>query len=147
MAFTTENLTTFLGKPAQDVFLTAPFAEWQQEKTVDDEIEKIDYVFRENGVDFVCDLDNSINTIFIHNDAKRCFKVGIVDMPFNTKRETLVKRYGKPSELGDEFSDSDLGDFGAWIRFEFPKFAIHFEFHRKREEIKLITIMRPDVVP
>lgn len=126
-----------------------PFRNWTVEKSVETDLEKplVDYVFAENGVDFVCDEGNKVNSIFLHADESRCFKEGVGDLPFAASRQEVLARLGTPSRSGGRTSDPVLGEYGAWDRFARRGYAIHVEYRLDTSGIRKITLMRADVVP
>jgi hypothetical protein len=126
-----------------------PFKDWAVGKSFETGLEKlrIDYVFAQNGMAFVCDENDKVDTIFLFNDKSRCFKDGVQDLPFNANRREVIARLGSPSKSGGKISDPILGAYGAWDRFARSGYAIHVEYRLDVEVINKITLMRADVVP
>jgi hypothetical protein len=149
MTFTIETLSRYLGRPASVLLADPPFKDWAVEKSFEADLEKplIDYVFAQNGMDFVCDEDHKVTCIFMYSDELRCFKEGVQDLPFSSNRREVSARLGSPSKSGGRISDPILGEHGAWDRFARPGYAIHVEYRLDVEVISRITLMRADVVP
>ncbi len=146
---TTETLSHYLGKKASVLLADPPFKNWSFTKSFETDLQKprIDYVFAQDGMDFVCDNEDRVESIFLYSDASRCFKGGVLDLPFTASREEVFARFGSPSKSGGRISDPILGEYGAWDRFARFGYAIHVEFHRDASGIKKITLMRADAVP
>lgn len=142
------NIEKYLGNRASDIFLETPFKDWVFERRVENDLRepRIDYVFIKNGIDFVCDGEEKIRTIFIYNDDNRCFEEGIEDFPFSLTRGEVLRRLGSPSKSGGLVNDPILGDSGAWDRFVRPDYSIHVEYRLHSDCINKITFMRSDVL-
>lgn len=149
MSLTIEILANYLGRPASVMLADAPFKNWAFEKFFENDLEEplVDYVFRQNGVDFVCDGEDKVTTIFLYSNESRCFEEPLLDVPFSTTRQQVVDRYGLPSKSGGRVNDPILGEYGAWDRFTRPGYSIHFEYRMDADCITKITLMRADVVP
>ncbi len=148
MTLTTEMLASYLGREASDLLADLPFRNWTVKRTVDTDLEKprIDYVFTHNGMDFVCDEEDNVSCIFFFSDESRCFNEGIQDLPFALSRREVLARYGSPAKSGG-ISIGILGAFGPWDRFARGNYSIHVHFHMEVDRIKLVTLMRADIVP
>lgn len=149
MTLTTETLASYLGRKASALLGDPPFKNWIFEKSVETDLEKplIDYVFTQNGMDFVCDGEDKVNSIFLYFDESRSFREGVQDLPFASSRQEVFARLGSPSRSGGRVSDPILGEYGAWDRFERSGYVIHVEYRLDADLIKKITLMRADVVP
>lgn len=146
MDFTTETLARYLGAPTSMLLAEAPFKDWIFEKSFETDLEelRIDYVFPEGGVALICDGDDRLNTIFLY--ANR-FEGDLPDLPFASKRQEVIKRFGAPSKSGGKLSDPILGDYGPWDRFARYGYSIHVAYAVDADTISRITLMRDDVVP
>lgn len=149
MSLTTETLANYLGRGASTLLGDPPFKNWTFEKSFEADLEKplIDYVFAQDGFDFVCDEKNKVQSIFLYADQSRCFKEGVQDLPFTSNRQEVIARLGSPSKSGGRISDPILGEYGAWDRFERSGYSIHVEYRLDAYAINKITLMRADVVP
>ena len=149
MTLTTETLSKYLGREASILLGDPPFKNWTFEKSFETDLERplIDYVFSQNGMDFVCDEEDKVNSIFLYADESRCFTAGVQDLPFSASRHEVIARLGSPSKSGGGINDPILGEHGPWDRFARPGYAIHVEYWTDFDSIKKITLMRADVVP
>jgi hypothetical protein len=149
MTLTIETLARYLGRQASVLLADPPFKDWAFERSLETGLEKlrIDYVFAHNGMDFVCDEDDKVDTIFFYADKSRCFKEGVQELPFSANRREVIARLGSPSKSGGKISDPILGEYGAWDLFARPGYAIHVEYRLDVDVINKITLMRADVVP
>ena len=140
---------SLLGKQASILLADSPFKDWTFKKSFEADLEKplIDYVFAHNGMDFVCDEHDKVNTIFLYFDKFRSFKESIQDLPSSTSRREVIARLGSPSKSGGRINDPILGKYGAWDRFTRPGYAIHVEYRLDVEIINKITLIRADVIP
>lgn len=146
---TTKTLANYLGKPASNILDDAPFRDWFYERTIETDLEKprIDYVFAHDGIDFVCDGEDNVRSIFLYFDEVRCFDENLVDIPYLAPREQIVESLGAPSKSGGRIKDPVLGEYGAWDRFIRPGYAIHVEYRVDVDRLKKVTLMRADAVP
>lgn len=149
MTLTTNLLASYLGRPADELLAVPPFSGWQWHRSVEKDLDSplIDYVSQQEGMDFVCDEAENVRTIFAYNDPTRRFVDGLDDLPFSFTRQQVRDRLGRPSKSGEPMTDSILGMFGAWDRFENTQFTVHIEYQLDSMSIKKITIMRGDSVP
>jgi hypothetical protein len=146
---TIETLANYLGSEASTLLANAPFKDWSFEKSFENDLEEplIDYVFPHNGMDFVCDAEDKVETIFLYADESRCFKEGVEDLPFTSGRREVIARLGCPSKSGGRLSDPLLGESGPWDRFARSGYVIHVQYRPDADVINQITLMRADVVP
>jgi len=142
-------IASYLGKDASVLLAEPPFNSWTYEKSFEDDLEKprIDYVFAQGGMDFVCDRESKVRTIFLYSDDLRCFNENVQDLPLTSSRQTVIDYLGVPSKSGGKINDPILGEYGAWDRFVRPGYAIHVEYRLDVDIINKITLMRADVVP
>lgn len=149
MTLTTQALSNYLGREASTLLADPPFKNWTFEKSFETDLEKplIDYVFAQDGMDFVCDGEDRVNSIFLYADESRYFKIGVQDLPFSLSRTDVISSLGSPSKSGSRISDPILGEYGAWDRFARSGYVIHLEYNIDADAIKKITLMRADVVP
>ena len=149
MTLTTADLAKYLGKPSEYLLAEPPFNRWEWKKSVETSLPEpvTDYVFPNNGMDFVCDVLRLIRTIFVYNKNERRFHEELVDLPFRLNRQQVLDRQGIPSKSGERVVDSILGEYGAWDRFENDNFALHVQYDLDGSSIQQITLIRPDAVP
>lgn len=149
MTLTIKILADYLGREASILLADPPFKDWTFEKSFENDLEKplIDYVFAQDGMDFVCDGEDKVNCIFLYSDESRCFKDGVQDLPWTASRQEVIARLGTPSKSGGRISDLILGEYGEWDRFTRSGYSIHVEYRLDAAAIRRITLMRADVVP
>jgi hypothetical protein len=149
MSLTIETLANYLGREASTLLGDPPFKNWTFEKSFENDLEKplIDYVFAQDGFDFVCDDEDKVQSIFLYCDESRRFDEGVQDLPFTSSRQVVIACLGPPSKSGGKVTSRILGECGAWDRFARPEYAIHVEYRLNADIINKITLMRADVVP
>lgn len=149
MNLTIETLANYLGKDASTLMGDTPFKNWTFERSIEKDLDKplIDYVSSEGGIDFVCDDEDKVQSIFLYCDKSRRFKENIQDMPFSSGRQAVLAHLGSPSKSGGKVTSRFLGECGAWDRFSRPEYAVHIEYRLDADAISKITLMRADVVP
>jgi len=139
----------YVGSYVSELLQGEPFKHWPVERSVDDDLDEIliNYIFDGHGLSVICDNDERIRTVFLHADDYGSFREPAFEIPFSTSREGVLKHFGTPSKSGGKFTDPVLGEYGGWDRFSLPYVTIHVEYKPDADEIKLITLMRNDVVP
>lgn len=141
------NITEFIGASVKELLSVAPFNKENVQRTLELRTDRpsIDYEFISIGVAVVCDLDETIRTIFLSSDRIR--DIRIIPFSFSMKREEIRNELGRPSKSGAESKSPILGPSGAWDRFKFKTFTFHIEYKPGSEEINKVTLMRNDIVP
>jgi hypothetical protein len=149
MTLTTKTLSKYLGEQASALLGDLPFINWVFERSVETDLDAVltDYVFHQDGMDFVCDEEGRVNSIFLYADETRYFKEGVQDLPFASSREDVIARLGSPSKSGGRVTDPILGEYGAWDQFSLPGYVIHVEYRLGVDVINKVTLMRADVAP
>jgi len=149
MNFTIEKFSNYLGKEDSSLLGDAPFRSWTFKKSVETDLEKprIDYIFAQDGFDFVCDEADKVTCIFLYFDRSRSFRGSIQGLPSISSRQEVIAHLGSPSESGGGINDPILGEYGAWDRFARPGCVIHVEYRHDADVINKITLMRADVAP
>jgi len=126
----------------------APFERWPVEKSIEDlEDTIIHYVFPHHGLELRCDSRNRISAIFLQSEQFDGFDERLLDAPLSSNRKKVIELLGPPSKSGGKTSDPVLGDYGPWDRFERVDYALHVEYRADVDRIKMITLIRSDVVP
>jgi hypothetical protein len=141
----TNALLEYLGMPASSLLTSPPFQSWKFRRTVDHtppEI-RIDYVSARNKFSFISDDDERINTIFIEADN---LGRDLLDIPFSSSRNAVLKIFGVPAKSGAARKDPYLGEFGPWDRFDEAQYSIHVLYHAHADRIKRISLARADAV-
>ncbi|EAS64857.1 hypothetical protein L4D04_21515 [Photobacterium angustum] len=149
MTLTIEMIASYLGKNSSAILSEHPFKNWKYEKSTENDLEntQFDYVFPDDGMDFVTDEQDKVSSIYLYFDGYRNFGEDLKDLELNSRRNEVIVLFGSPSKSGDAISDSVLGEYGAWDRFSRAGFAIHIEYRVGSETINKVTLMRADVVP
>lgn len=142
----TEPLIAYLGKPASVLLASPPFKFWTFKRSVEEDLPErlIDYVCAQHGLSLVCDSDDKIRSIFLEADH---FEQNLLDIPFSSSRADVLSLLGIPSKIGNPHTDPILGEYGAWDRFDWSSHSIHIEYQPHADRIKMVTLMRADVVP
>ena len=53
--------------------------------------------------------------------------------------------FGSPSNSGERFCQSVLGDYGAWDTFQLDEFVLHVQYDLNETSIEKVTLMTNDV--
>lgn len=138
------RLALFLGLEAKDLLHSRPFSEWEVTRSVErDPKVEVRYVFDGHGVELTCDESERIRSIFVHRGDGEA----LAGIPFSLSRVEVLARHGSPSSSGGPVQIPVLGDSGAWDRFTLAAAVLHVQYRLDRDEIDMVTFMRPDVVP
>jgi len=142
----TKTLANYLGKPASSMLEASPFKLWPVEKSFEKDLPKliIHYVFPQQGLELRCDRHDNVSSIFLYSNG---FDENLLDAPFSSSRKQVIEFLGTPSKSGEKITDPILGEYGPWDRFARLGHTIHVEYRADADRIKMITLMRPDVVP
>jgi hypothetical protein len=142
------RLAKFLGQNASCLLEAEPFKNWPVRRTVDDDSDPPEVLcsFVDCGLRFNCDRhDERVNSLFL--EAETHAGTVLSEVPFHLSRDEVLARFGSPSKSGEGFSDPVLGDYGPWDRFQGPAYTMHVQYKADSDSIKMITLMRNDVVP
>lgn len=138
------RLAAYLGSAVDGLLSTEPFSGWRVVRSVEHEPrEEIRYEFEGCGVEVICDEFDRIQTVFLH----RGIGESLVDIPFSMSRWEVLERFGAPAKSGGPVSIPGIPDRGEWDRFALPEAALHIQYRLDRDEIDMITLIRPDAVP
>lgn len=142
-------LNTYLNLSARVLLNELPFKTWLVEKSIDSDLDIpiIQYVFPANGMELRCDIDDTINTIFLYFEEFGGFDDGLSELSFSLGRQEVSLLLGTPSKCGAGVIDPVLGHYGPWDRFAKKDHSIHVEYAIHSDKIKKITLMRADVTP
>lgn len=145
----TLKIARFLGQPASTLLTSEPFVNWPVTRSVDDHSEPPEtrFVFEGLGLELICDRDSKekINTLFMTRETNGGTRLS--EVSFDSSRDNVLRRFGIPSRSGEKSVDPILGENGPWDRFQNAEFAIHFQYEFDADRIRMITLMRNDVVP
>jgi len=64
---------------------------------------------------------------------------------FSASRKDVLAQFGKPAASGDEKTVNFLGAQGAWDRFDYPEWSLHFQYVVGGDHLKLVTFMTREV--
>lgn len=141
-----EPLAQYLGKPASDLLASPPFNAWRFERRDhDDELDSgPSYKCAERGLELNCAGDGTIDTIFlkVNHDNQ-----AITNIRFSSSRSEVSTFFGAPSQSGAAYKHAILGEYGPWDRFDGAICTLHVEYEPYIDQIKMLTFMRPHVVP
>ena len=142
----TEPLISYLGKPASTLMEAGPFRRWSFERSVEEDLPEllIDYACEQHGISLTCDEDEKIQSIFLRADS---FDQALLNIPFSSSRREVLDLLGVPSRRGEAYTDSILCEYGAWDRFDGAFHSLHVQYEPHAYRIKMVTLMRADVVP
>lgn len=116
------------------------------ERSANDESARSNYEFANRAVDFTCDQhDEIVRTIFLHAEAYDATLLS--EVPFHLRRDEELAHFGNPSWSRAAISHPVLGDVGPADQFRLATYTLHIEYKVDAESIKMITLMRNDVVP
>jgi hypothetical protein len=137
-----EAMASLLGLAIAEVLRTEPFSGWTCEASDDRGLGRTNYVFRQHGVDLVCDALGHVTTIFLHCSADRRFRPELVDLPFGWPRAQVRAALGSPARSGEASTDPLLGEYGPWDRFTLDEFDLHVHFIPSGQAIELLAFLR-----
>ena len=138
-------IVEFLGKPASALIGSMPFRGWKFTRSVDedDPARSISYQCDGSFFSMRCDGDDLVRSIFLENG----FDERLIGLSFLSNREDIRQNLGAPSKSGPAYTHPILGKYGPWDRYDCPEYSIHIHFESGRDRVKMITLMRADVVP
>ncbi len=140
----TMGLAVFLGGSIDELLRANPFASWKFVRSVEDDPKvEFRYEFVERGVEVVCDEADCVQTIFVHRDG--CGEP-LTEIPFRSTRQQVLSRFGAPTRSGGAVSLPGIGRRGPWDRFSLDGHLVHVQYCVDRDEVEIITLMRPDAI-
>lgn len=140
----TIELAAYLGRDVDELLDTEPFSGWHAVRSIEMEpTPEIRYELEGHGVEVLCDRFDRIKTVFVHRGDGEA----LIDIPFAMSRRQVQERFGPPASSGDAIRLPVLGDRGPWDLFVLPEGVLHIHYRVGRDEIELVTLMRPDAVP
>lgn len=141
----TTRLADYLGRHIGELLKSEPFSGWHAVRSVENEPKpEVRYKFDEHGVEILCDEFDWIMTVFLRRGGDG---ESLVDVTFGMPRSQVLERFGTPEKSGGPVRLPGIGDRGPWDRFALSEGALHIQYSTVRDEIDLVTLMRPDVVP
>lgn len=139
------KLASYLGEHVSKLLESGPFASWVVTRSMESDLprKEIWYEFTDQGIEVICDEDERIRTIFLHNGVDEA----LTEIPFAYTRRQVLERFGVPAKSGQPTTHPILGTAGAWDRFSRPSMTLHIQYRSDSDSIDMITLVRPDAVP
>jgi hypothetical protein len=140
-----KRLIDYLGADVNELLRSPPFSGWGVTRSIEQDLPKKEvwYEFEGHGVEVICDEADRVETVFLHRGDGEALS----EVPYSLSRRQVLDHFGPPSKSGAADRIPVLGDRGAWDRFTLPEGSIHVQYRLDRDEIEMITLMRPDVLP
>lgn len=140
------KLIDYLGAKSSELFSLPLFNAYTFEKTVEEDLPtlEIHYLSEENGMSFTCDGDENIQSIFIEAESLHLLDN---ELPVHGGRQEVIARLGMPSLSGEAHRHEILGMYGAWDRYDFEGYSIHFSYELLGNGIYRVTLMTSAIVP
>lgn len=140
--------------PAQDVLSIFSFKKQRQADDLNEGLET-EYWFsdKRNGIELICSGQYLIKVIFLHSGRSKREKSKPYPHPlleglsFDSSRDNVRTTLGKPAAEGAPRRSPALGDYGAYDRYDYASWSIHFQYTLNSEQIEMVTIMSMDRVP
>ena len=95
------------------------------------------YSFKED-VEFICDSSGHIKTIFFHQPDSVLAEFYLC----KCDRTSIHNQFGIPDYTGEKCHIEFLGLKGAWDKYLFDQYSIHFEYFYEQDEVKMITLAK-----
>lgn len=141
----TMRLADYLGCHIGELLKSEPFSGWHAVRSVENDPKpEVWYEFEGHGVEVICDEFDRIKTVFLHRGGDG---ESLVDVTFGMPRSQVLGHFGPPEKSGGPVRLPGIGDRGPWDRFALPEGVVHVQYSTVRDEIDLVTLIRPDVVP
>lgn len=107
-------------------------------------IQIIDYVCVDKGLSLACESNERIRSIFLEAADLIYSELGL---PLQCGRRVVLADLGVPSSSGKPRVHPILGEYGPWDRFDYENHSIHISYDPRSDKIRILTLMRSDVVP
>ena len=88
----------------------------------------------------VCNGKGLVDTVFVFRHSP------LIDgmIGFGKSRKELLAQLGTPTASGGEVVDRYLGPQGAWDRFDYSEWSVHFQYVVGGDRVERITVMTPE---
>jgi hypothetical protein len=145
------NYSKYLGKNIIDIIVNSMFQHFLA-KSITEQIDRECYLTnKQKGIGFVFDNNNNLITIHFNDGHDNSYSPFVDELPFglnfSDNIENVQKKVGSLSfESGGGKQLPILGYSKLWIKYLFPKYYLHIEFHNNGESISLITLGLPQLV-
>lgn len=140
--------------PAQDALSKFSFKRHRQADDLNEGV-KTEYWFSDkgNGIELICSNQYLIRSIFLHSgrnkrEKSRPYPYPLLEgLSFDSSRENVRLALGKPTVEGAPRRIPGLGDYGAYDRYDYVDWSIHFQYALNSEQIEMVTLMSKECVP
>jgi len=143
------EIADYLGKNISELLIIKPYINWEFEYFIDEDIlePEVNYIFNGHGLIVNCDIQGCIRTFFLYLDDYGGAEQSLTEIQFSFTREQVLKYFRiAPDKSGDGFVDPILGEYGGHDRFHFSNRFVHIEYKPKKNEIKMITFMKDNII-
>lgn len=136
-------LSKYLGSPVELILDSDPFCNWPVEKTIESDLDPpiLHYVFPERSLEFRCDENGLLTTIFVNSEKLDGLDMKHLGASFSWNRNDVLKELGEPTVSGDPINHPVLGSFGSWVKYLLKDYSIHLEFNLETDLVRRITLM------
>ena len=140
--------------PAKKVLSNFSLRKHRQADELDEGVET-EYWFsdKRGGIEVRCDNEHLIKVIFLHSgrrkrEASKAYSYPLIEgLSINSLREDVRAALGKPTLEGAARRVHLLGEYGAYDRYDYADWSIHFRYTLSTEQMETVTIMSKDWVP
>jgi hypothetical protein len=100
------------------------------------------YVTHPDGeFEVVCNSARVVDTVFVYRQSP--LLDGIIG--FGKSRKDILAHLGTPTASGAEVVDRYLGAQGAWDRFDYSEWSMHFQYMVGGDRLGRVTVMTREV--
>lgn len=124
----------YIGVNVEQLLNDEPFRSYNFTISVERDLNEYScaYICEEYGLEFHCDEDKRIRTIFLSRESDLSDRL---DVRIGWSSHEVRHRLGVPTKSGK-----------SWDRFDGTKYAFHVSYDQY-DLVEMITLMRDDVVP
>jgi hypothetical protein len=97
---------------------------------------------KDNSWEISLGKDQIIDTVFLYKLEKFSDHIGFRS---DSLRGEIEKVLGQVSACGPQTDSAFLGIKGSWERYDKPEYSLHVEHEVNSENIKMVTIMLPEI--
>ena len=96
------------------------------------------YVSHPDGeFEVVCNTQGLADTVFVFRQSS--LLNGMIG--FGKSRKDILAQLGVPKASGEESIDKYLGAQGAWGRFDYSDWSVHFQYRFESDHLEKLTVM------
>ena len=140
-------LGTLIGKPAEQLMSAETLFDWDWQREPDAELERTYYSAQGRALEFICDAQGTINTIFVRPCDPAVLAPWQLPIEFATGRAKLCALLGPPERCREAFDDPIMGRMGAWDRFVMDGYLLHVGYNADCSAISMQTLMDVETAP